>query len=358
MGHYDLIVLTFRQPFRGREQREGYLPSDTLWGALYSTDVYLQGQPLSVENPYRVSSASPFVAGEWLLPKPRVSAQVPEAAQAGTSDKKKAKALNYVRLGDFLSLAAGQRLEDLDAALAAQRRALLPVAGEVALSVSDQALKRVAQAAKQDAEQVSREKYGAKLSELSETEKLHLLRQVRGHSASAKAERQRNTQDRVTSQTDTFMTSGVTQPRLAFLLETTSTEQRMRLLAALRLLADTGLGGMRTQGSGQFDFEVQAVSKELNDRLERADGPHILLGLTRPTPAEAQAIEASQDSRYGLIRRDGFLDGTGWQRQDIWMLTEGSLVPEPLAGTLTDVAPPNHPHSVWRSGLAVSLGVG
>lgn len=357
MGHYDLIVLTFRQPFRGREQREGYLPSDTLWGALYATDAYLQGTPLPVENPYRVSSAFPFVGGEWLLPKPRVSAQAPETAQAGSSDKKKAKALNYVRLQDFLSLAAGQRLEHLDEALAVQRRALLPVAVDTPLGVSDRALKQVAQAAKRDANQLAQEKYGAGLSELSETEKLHLLRQLRGRSANAKAERQRNTQDRVTSQTDTFMTSGVTQPRMAFLLETTSPEQRTRLLAALRLLADTGLGGMRTQGSGQFDFEVQTVPEELQLRLRKADGPHILLGLTRPTAAEARAIENDPNSRYGLIRRDGFLDGTGWQRQDVWMMTEGSLVPGPLTGTLADVAPPNHPHPVWRSGLALSLGV-
>lgn len=355
MGQHDLIVLTFRGALRGREQRPGYLPSDMLWGALYSADVRLQGAPLPTGNPYRVSSAFPFVGGDWLLPKPRVSAEEPEPAGRGSSLKKKAKGLNYVRLADFLTLARGQRLTDLDAALAAQRRALLPVGG-APLTFSDQALERALRPTKRTPDALARERYGAGVAELSGTEKLHLVRQARGRSVTGQTERQRNSQDRVTAATETFMTAGLAQPRVAFLLETTSPEQRTRLMAALRLLADSGLGGLRTQGSGQFEFELRPVPAELGRRL-RSEGPQILLGLTRPSPEEARAIDEAEGSRYGLIRRDGFLDGTGQERQDVWMLTEGSLVPGPLAGTLTDVAPPNFSHPVWRSGLALSVGV-
>nr|WP_255676968.1 hypothetical protein [Deinococcus sp. 23YEL01] len=204
---------------------------------------------------------------------------------------------------------------------------------------------------------LARARYAAPLADLTPTERLHLSREAHGQGASGQTERQRNAQDRVTQATDTFTTDALAQPRLAFLLETTSDAQRARLLAALRLLADAGLGGLRTHGSGQFTLELQPVPDGLAVRLT-ASGQHVLLGLTHPTPQEAQAIDDSEDARYSLRRRDGYLDGTTLERQDVWMLTEGSLMPGPLTGQVVDVAPPDFPHPVWRSGLSVSIGIG
>lgn len=366
---YDLIVLTFHQPLRGHEQREGYLPSDTLWGALYANDVLLQGSPMSLTEPFRVSSAFPYVAGEWLLPKPRVSAEaaaVPSSStESGSSEKKKAKSLQYVRLGDFLQLAAGKRLAHLDEALYVQRRALLPAVTEedLPLTLDDETLRSVARAVGKDIDVFAQAVYGVKVAELSQTERLHLLSELRGRTPQGRSERQRNTQDRVTQKTDTFMTTATHPPRLAFLLFSTSPEQRERLLASLRLLGDRGLGGLRSQGSGQFDFEVMAVAPELLARLDKG-GRSVLLSLTHPAPEELAAV-GHPEARYSLLRRGGALDGTGSLRKDVWMLTEGSLLAElpqspqgRVNGRLVDVAPEGHPHPVWRSGLAVSLSVG
>jgi len=356
VGQHDLIVLTFSDPLRGRQLRSGYLPSDLLWGALYSADVRLQGAPMSVDNPYRVSSAFPFVGGEWLLPKPRTTAK--SEGTPDSSDKKALKKLEFVNLTDFLTLARGERLntERRRAAEARQKRALLPVSvGELPLKLGAETFKRSLRGtAKGD--ELARERYAASEAQLSDTERLHLSREARGRSVSNQAERQRNTQDRLTQATSTFMTDQLNQPQLAFVLESTSPEQRARLMAALRLLSDTGLGGMRTQGSGQFEFTATRPNAELLGRLDQA-GPQILLNLTRPGPQEAEQIAADAQSSYTLIRRDGFLDGSELQRQDVWMLAEGSLVPAVLSGTLPDVAPPGYPHPVWRSGLAVSLGI-
>lgn len=354
----DLIILTFREPLRGREQRAGYLPSDMLWGALYANDVCLQGTPMPTENLFRISSAFPYVAGEWLLPKPRVSAEITEIQQAsGSSEKKKAKSLQYVRLSDFIQLAAGKRLAGLDEAIAIQRRALLPVvAGDLPLQIQEADLERVAQAAGKEIHALSQQRYGVPLSNLSQSERFHLLGEVRNRRTQSKSERQRNTQDRITQKTDTFMTESTMQPRVAFLLRTTSADQRERLFAALRLLGDRGIGGLRTQGSGQFEFEVASVPNELQSRLDQA-GPQVLLGLTHPTQSEAELISQDSRSRYGLLRRGGSIDGTGLLRQDIWMLTEGSFVPAPLQGRVVNVAPADYAHPIWRSGLAVSIGV-
>lgn len=353
MGSLDLIILTFREPVRGRTLRAGYLPSDLLWGALYAADVQLQGSPLSVENPYRVSSAFPHVGGEWLLPKPRVTVQRDQNAPAEAGAKKKAKKLEFVRLSDFQRLAAGQPVADLDEALAWQRRALLPVSTQSPdLEITAKAMNRLLK----DKVSFPETQYAAPAAQLTNSERLHLARAARGRNAANNTERQRNTQDRITQATDTFTTASLTQPRVAFLLETTSEEQRTRLLAALRLLADRGLGGMRTQGSGQFTHELQPVPAVLRDLLHTS-GPQILLGLTHPTTQEAQQLDQAEQTQYALTRRDGYLDGTNLQRQDVWMLTEGSLLPAPVSGQLVDVAPPGYPHPVWRSGLALSVGV-
>lgn len=359
MGRHDLIVLTFTQPLRGRDLRPGYLPSDQLWGALFSADVRLQGEPMPLENPYRVSSAFPYTGGEWLLPKPRTTASGSDTGTE-TVDKKAVKRLEFVNLADFLTLAAGERLsaERLDQAAARQRRALLPVTPQEGEAPTDRQVDRSLRGTRQagQADALARSRYAAPLAELSGSERLHLTREARGQGASGLLERQRNAQDRVTQATQTFTTDGLAQPRLAFLLETTSETQRARLLAALRLLADTGLGGMRTQGSGQFTLELLPAPPDLAGRLT-ASGRHVLLGLTHPTPEEAAMIDTNEASRYGLRRRDGFLDGTTLERQDVWMLTEGSLVPGPLSGSVVDVAPPDFGHPVWRSGLCISLGI-
>jgi CRISPR type III-A-associated RAMP protein Csm4 len=362
MTHTDLIVLTFLEPLRGRELRAGHLPSDRLWGALYATDALLQGTPLGVTTPFRVSSAFPYIADGWLLPRPRTLGAPAPAGNDPPGDRKAAKKLEYVNLEDFLALARGDHLgEDrLRTAGARQRRALLPVIGseEPPPGVSAHDLQRALQGTQDrpQPEAFAQQTYAADLASLSDAERLHLARQARGRAASNTTDRQRNTQDRVTQATDTFTTSQLSQPRLGFLLESANEVQRPRLLAALRVLADSGLGGLRTQGSGQFTFEVKPVPPGIAERLN-CDGPQVLLGLTRPSSAEAQDIDASEVSRYRLVRRDGFLDGSPLQRQDVWMLSEGSLVPGLLNGTIADVAPPGHPHPVYRSGLALSLGV-
>lgn len=315
---------------------------------------------MPLDSIYRVSSAFPFTDGDWLLPKPRVSAAA-DASDSAPGDKKAVKSLEFVNLPDFLHLAAGGRLDParLQAAAARQRRALLPTSARpLPLQVSDRALTRLVTESRQrrTVDDLAQEKYAVAAARLSDSERLHLSREVQGRSSTGLLERQRNTQDRVTQRTDTFMTEAISQPRVAFLLETTSEPQRAQLFAALRLLADTGLGGLRTQGSGQFQWETQPLPTNLESRL-RTGGPQVLLGLTRPTPQEAQVIDQDPGSRYSLLRRDGYLDGTPLQRQDVWMLAEGSVVPEPLNGTVADVSPLGYPHPVWRGGLAVSVGV-
>lgn len=361
---YDLILLHFREPMRGGSAEAGRVPSDTLWSALYAADARLHGAPLDPHDPYRVSSAFPYLDGEGpLLPRPRVT---PRGDAPASTDKKTVKQLRFVRLRDFDTLARGEHLapDDLRAALAAQERALRPrragppaenAEGRLRAALKNHRASQGTPPPSPDA--FARDVLGANLADLSEADLLLLLEAARGRlPRSARVARQRNTQDRVTAHTDTFLTESVQQPKLYFLLGTSGEAQRARLLSALRFLADHGLGGMRTQGSGQFEYRVQSPPDALARRVN-APGQAVLLSLAHPTPAEAEALDASDDAQYTLTRRDGFIDASTARRVPVWMLGEGSTLPAPLHGQLLNVAPPGHPHPVYRSGLAVTLGV-
>lgn len=353
----DLIVLHFRAPMRGASAEPGRVPSDLLWSALYAADARLQGGPLDVSAPYRVTSALPY-GGAPLLPKPRVS---PTGEAPNGTDKKTAKRLRFVTLPHFLKLARGEHLSAsaLRDALAEQERALRPrLLGEVARD-AEARLRAALRATRKAASPTdfARATLGIDLAAATEPEVQLLLAAARGRPTSGSAARQRNTQDRVTGATDTFLTPEVAQPRLWFVLRTTDDAQRARLLAALRLLADTGLGGLRTHGSGTFAFEIRAVPADLADGLKREWPRAVLLSLAQPTPEEAARLDTSDDAQYTLVRRDGFIDGTPERRRETWMLGEGSLVPAPLGGRVLDVRPDGFPHPVWRSGLALAVGV-
>jgi len=139
------------------------------------------------------------------------------------------------------------------------------------------------------------------------------------------------------------------------------TEEKETLLeakfkAALRLLADEGLGGDRTSGKGWMEmpqFKEMALGTP-----EDADGV-ILLSLYHPLAAEYAKLS---NGFYELIERKGYLyspDGCSLQKRPIRMFTEGSVFPSiesGLKGRVADVTPDAFKaHQVYRNGKAFGI---
>jgi len=140
------------------------------------------------------------------------------------------------------------------------------------------------------------------------------------------------------------------------------------LRGALQLLADTGVGGERTQGWGH-SLPPEFIEIEWPDTLLTApvltsepEGPGAWWLLSLFVPADAGAVDWPR-SRFQLIARGGRVEshcGWGLPKKMLRMVAEGSVLcaEGPLCGVARDVAPDGFPHPVWRYGLPLALRIG
>jgi CRISPR-associated protein Csm4 len=135
-----------------------------------------------------------------------------------------------------------------------------------------------------------------------------------------------------------------------------------RLEEGLEILADVGLGGLRSVGHGAFRWE----------RWQDVDLPHVVekgeyaLTLARyaPTGAEeiAQALLAPH-ARYHLRLVGGWSPGDhgARRRKSVRLVTEGALLHRPFMGHLVDVTPDigvaDVGHPIYRYGFAFPVAV-
>jgi len=141
------------------------------------------------------------------------------------------------------------------------------------------------------------------------------------------------------------------------------------LTAAIRLLADSGLGGERSRGWGRSEMpEITAgqlpglVLRSLGARSvspQYAAPAWWLLSLFQP--ASSDWVDWSQGN-YVLTTRGGRVESSaGWGegKKPTRMVTEGSVIvaaAEPR-GAATDVAPEGFKHPVYRAGFALAIQI-
>lgn len=177
--------------------------------------------------------------------------------------------------------------------------------------------------------------------------------------------------DRVTSVTN-FYHTGFMQFRweesdrsgLYFLLRmpTADTELEARLEACLRFLGEEGIGGERSSGAGRFEVEYWGdLPSEWNEVIQFQRGNHYsLISLFWDETIDKDWLDESD--RYIIQERGGWIassfSGRQLRRQMVRMFAEGSVFSKKPNGQLADVTPSGFTkHSVYRSGIAVSLPV-
>jgi CRISPR type III-A-associated RAMP protein Csm4 len=130
------------------------------------------------------------------------------------------------------------------------------------------------------------------------------------------------------------------------------------LQGALRLLADSGFGGGRSRGWGRSEMP-EIVEGELPQLLMPASVDatgYWLLSVFHP--AESDPIDW-QHGNYALSTRGGRVESHGDEKKPTRMLTEGSVIVSASApvGAVSDVAPENFAHPVYRSGFALAIPI-
>jgi CRISPR type III-A-associated RAMP protein Csm4 len=127
--------------------------------------------------------------------------------------------------------------------------------------------------------------------------------------------------------------------------------------SALRLLADSGLGGERSRGWGRSEApEWQSWSAP---QATATDQAHWLLSLY--TPAENDSVDWKRGNYATVVRRGRIESAARWgePKQPTTMITEGSvlLASSELRGAASNVAPEGFPHPVYRAGFAVTVPI-
>lgn len=140
------------------------------------------------------------------------------------------------------------------------------------------------------------------------------------------------------------------------------------LAELLQRVGDSGLGGRRSAGLGQFRVESVAPPS-----LPALADPRrmVLLSRYRPSLAELAGQVLGPGARYDLDTVGGWLQSDhpsmpAQLRRSVRLLREGSviqLLPDgsPPIGSICNVAPEGDPpvaHPVWRYGLALGIGIG
>lgn len=130
------------------------------------------------------------------------------------------------------------------------------------------------------------------------------------------------------------------------------------LRGALRLLADSGFGGGRSRGWGRSEMPeiVEGELPQLIVNPGEASNGYWLLSVFHP--AEADAIDW-QHGNYSLSTRGGRVENHDDEKKPTRMLTEGSVIVSASApvGAVSDVAPENFEHPVYRSGFALAIPI-
>jgi CRISPR type III-A-associated RAMP protein Csm4 len=139
--------------------------------------------------------------------------------------------------------------------------------------------------------------------------------------------------------------------------------------AAVRLLADSGFGGLRGRGWGRTatpSFTDGEFPSLILPELPTPEGPgadlHWMLSLY--SPADFDPIDWSRGN-YATVERGGWVEspatfaggGAGSQKKRLRMIEEGSVVAAAAspAGRARNVAPDGFPHPVFRAGFALSI---
>ncbi|MCY4072801.1 MAG: type III-A CRISPR-associated RAMP protein Csm4 [Chloroflexi bacterium] len=350
------------------------IPSDTLFSALVDTwsrtggDADLWTRPFrGGEPPFLLTSAFPFAGNVRFYPAPvNLRLLIPPDRPEETVDKP-LKRVRYLSEGLLHRALSGQGLPEFLPELDEQPGK--PAKDQHAVRLQEDALCLLQEEADQLPDGLRLNAQGGKRS-------LRLLkRQNVWHSERTP----RVTVDRINSASNIFhagRTRFASGCGLWFGVQwrdpdtpvgdKSGLSYRNALEQGLAFLGEEGIGGERNAGYGAF---APAWGEEFHLRDPRPGGVAWLLSRYLPSPAEIPQCLNDPRAAYKLIRVGGWaraLQGADQRRKQVQLLTAGSMIAWPSsspAGVIADLRPQyaqsagDFPHPVWRSGLAVAVGL-
>lgn len=132
-------------------------------------------------------------------------------------------------------------------------------------------------------------------------------------------------------------------------------ERDSSLTAVIRLVADEGLGGKRSQGMGYFE---EVLEDELPDELFSGEGQYYMnISTVYPGKEEVDDLEY-----YELVERSGYIYsqfGRPFRKKRVRLIREGSIFSRKIKGQIIDIRPEAFKeHSVFLNGKAFLIPLG
>lgn len=148
-------------------------------------------------------------------------------------------------------------------------------------------------------------------------------------------------------------------------IQTSTPDVRSRLITALELLQEEGLGTDRNVGNGKFRYSFSSVSIDLPEQADYG----MNLGMYCPADKSewlqfSEMNEAIPRSGYTIVRRGGWLSEphNTWRKRSVYMVQPGSILftrGMDIAGKVVNLEPVgegiNTGHQVWRNGRSIFL---
>ena len=137
-----------------------------------------------------------------------------------------------------------------------------------------------------------------------------------------------------------------------------SDETKQKVETLLRVLGDSGIGGERNAGYGQFTFEP-----DTNFQLPTTEDSTQFVTLSPIYPKSSEQLQhlLKGNIAYNLNPLTGWVGtpGTHKKRKKVNMFAEGSVLnsyDQPI-GRLIDLTPKDYPHPVYRYGYAWQVSI-
>ena len=338
----------------GLEKTETYIPADTLFSALCQTwTIFYDAADLTdflnqytAENgtlPFTLTSAFPYAQDIYLFPKPLALRESEDTLEKVKADaRKKIKKLQFVSANLFQHIVSGYHPQfSEDNRITLNGEEVCQINGEkVWVNPDEKALLREKKAKERN---VKTEEVRDDEIDIWKTDT-----------------RPRVSIDRQTEESSIWHVQTVQFNKdcglwFAAKFDSDATKQKVETL--LRVLGDSGIGGERNAGYGQFKF-AKAECK-----IPSAEDSTQFVTLSPICPKSSDQLEhlLKGDIAYNLNPLTGWVGspGTHKKRKKVNMFAEGSVLNayDKPVGRLVDLRPDGFTHPVYRYGYAWQVGI-
>lgn len=313
----------------GLENTETYIPADTLfsaicqmWTTFYDpeslTDFLNRYTEESTKLPFTLTSAFPFANNVYFFPKPLIFHDSKDTPEAG---KKEIKRVQFVSRNIFQDIISRNQPQFNDDNLINGEKVWITPKEKTQLKTSDDDALTIWTTHTRPRVTIGSQSAGSEIWHVQSVQ---------------------------------FNTNC----GLWFAAQFDADETQQKIETLLRVLGDTGIGGERNSGYGQFDFET--VDLELPET--EAGNQFITLAPISPKSPEQLVNLLTGDVTYNLNAPTGWVSttGTAIRRKQVHMFAEGSVLnagEEQRIGRLVDLRPDNYAHPVYRYGYAWQVGI-